>query len=755
MTDAGSIDLVRLLWTIGPGLICALLVLALLGLGYRWGRRTPPAGLRALERYLRSLAAGREEIPPEPRRGDPATASIVAAVDLARALRERHGAHERRLLLAGAASEALPGRGSLIVDRDGIVLQASDAVGRLVGLRAGDLEGAPLSSFFSVESWRSFLPHYAERAQRQRGFSAALELIRHDAPALPVRVHVVEAPEPHNAAVLWVEPDPLYRSDAEQLARERAELRELFEAGLDGVIVVASGGVLYANSAAERQWGGALSGQRLRDLVVAEDLLLVTDRAARAERGETVAPLRARLQPRAAGAALRHVEIHARGLQSGDVPHAVLVVRDLTQTRQVQQQARVYQARLAAVLDAVGDGIVLLTPAGPTEVGWRVGLVNDCVSRLFGSEAAHWPGLAGAEFAARLASRFREPAALTDFLDKAWSGADPVPRASFDLATEPTRTVELALTPVVTSAGEAAGRLLIVTDITRHRETERRLQADAATLVRSREALQRAYEELALVHRDLEKQSAELDKVNRELTALDQARAQLLADVTHELQTPLVSIRGYTQMILEGRLGSINDEQRRGLEVALRNVDRMVELINNLLALARSENSAALQLEPVDVEATIEAVFARVEGQARRKNVELARRVAPGLKAAAERDGLSLVLENLVSNGIKFNRTAGRVIVTAGEGEPGFLTIDVEDTGAGIPADERARVFERFFRGKSAAGVPGSGIGLATVQNVIQRHGGRIEVLAAPGGGALFRISWPKAEGQTLRVAAS
>jgi signal transduction histidine kinase len=285
---------------------------------------------------------------------------------------------------------------------------------------------------------------------------------------------------------------------------------------------------------------------------------------------------------------------------------------------------------------------------------------------------------------------------------------------------------------------------LVLRDVTEHRQTERRLHADAAALGRSREALQRAYEELATVHRDLEKKSTELDRVNRELVELDRARAQLFSEVTHELQTPLVSIRGYTQMILEGRLGKINDEQRRGLEVALRNVDRMVELIQNLLALAKSEGQQPLRAEPVDLDAVVDAVFQRVEGQARRKNVELVRRITAPVKALAERDGLTLVLENLVSNAIKFNRSAGRVVVSVSSNAAGFVTIEVEDTGVGIPEDERARVFERFYRGRTSTGTTGSGIGLATAKNVVERHGGRIEVLPAPSGGTLMRVSWPQ-----------
>jgi hypothetical protein len=207
----------------------------------------------------------------------------------------------------------------------------------------------------------------------------------------------------------------------------------------------------------------------------------------------------------------------------------------------------------------------------------------------------------------------------------------------------------------------------------------------------------------------------------------------------------LVSIRGYTQMILEGRLGRINDEQRRGLEVALRNVDRMVDLINKLLGLARAEAGAPVQPTAVDPGEIAAEVLERHQAAARRRTVQLEAHIEePGARVAAEREGLVQVLDNLVGNAIKFNRAGGRVLVSVQAGQPGFIRLDVSDTGVGIPPEEQGRVFERFYRGRGAAGAPGSGIGLATVKTIVTRHGGTIELESTPGQGSVFRVLWPR-----------
>jgi signal transduction histidine kinase len=198
-------------------------------------------------------------------------------------------------------------------------------------------------------------------------------------------------------------------------------------------------------------------------------------------------------------------------------------------------------------------------------------------------------------------------------------------------------------------------------------------------------------------------------------------------------------------MILEGRLGRVNDEQRRGLEVALRNVERMVEMIGNLLGLARAERSSPLEGEPVELAGALHDALERAHAAAVRRGVRLEMRPVPaGLSVLAEREAFGQVLDNLLGNAIKFNRSGGSVSVAVRPGPGDAVTLEVTDTGIGIAPDERERIFERFYRGRGAAATPGTGIGLALVRSVVLRHGGRVEVESAPGQGSTFRVTWPR-----------
>lgn len=728
-----------------PGLFLAALGALLLWIGFRWGRSSPSRGLIAIERFLRSALEGREAALPELRADDPASGLVPLARETLQALNAHRAPLDERRLLGGELLDLLPGRGVLLCDRGGEIQHCSDPLARLLGLRAEDLQGKPLASIVAADGWAPLAAYLADGDARRRGFSLLLRLRGTGSEPVEVTAHVSE-PGGRLGVMLWIEPAPKIDQAAAERTRALERYRTVFVDSGEAVLLLTDGVVIEANDAANAWWGAAIVGTRLRELVEPEQMLRLTDRALRAQLGELPAAMPCRLVPLDPRLIPREVEAHFRPLGEGV---AALQLRDLTPLRQPQEQLRLSRARLAAVLDAATDAMALLTPAsGESDGSARVtlSLANRRFAEWIGLDRAALGGLAERDAIALAAARAVEPSALAAFLAGASATPEREHRGRFDLAGTPVRSVEIVFAPVLASAGEPTGRLWLVRDVTAQRETERRLHADAAALSRSRETLQRSYEELAAVHRDLEKKSTELDRLNRELVELDRARAQLMSEVTHELQTPLVSIRGYTQMILEGRLGKINDEQRRGLEVALRNVDRMVELIQNLLALARSEGQQPLRAEAVELDSVIDAVFQRVEGQARRKNIELLRRVTTSSRALAERDGLMLVIENLVSNGIKFGRSAGRVVVSAGNGERNYLTIEVEDNGVGIPADERIRVFERFYRGRGSANVPGSGIGLATVKNVVERHGGRIEVLDAPGGGTLVRVAWPKAD---------
>jgi signal transduction histidine kinase len=309
--------------------------------------------------------------------------------------------------------------------------------------------------------------------------------------------------------------------------------------------------------------------------------------------------------------------------------------------------------------------------------------------------------------------------------------------------------LELACSPLLDRSGEVVGRVLATRDMTDQKAFEARLQANADELRRSRDALEQSYGRLNAVNQDLEARTRQLDALATELQRLNRMKSELLANVSHELQTPLVSIRGYTEMILKGRLGAITEDQKRGLTLSLRNVDRLIAMIDNLLAFSRLEggkadlNTTVFPLRGV-VEEALSILGTRIEARGLRTTVRLPE---PEPRIRADRDKILQVFLNVVGNAVKYNREGGAIDIAAASSPPGFVSVQVRDTGVGIPPKDLQRIFDRFYRAEGAEGSEGTGIGLAIVKGLLELHGCAIRAESEPGKGATFTFTLPRAEG--------
>jgi signal transduction histidine kinase len=310
------------------------------------------------------------------------------------------------------------------------------------------------------------------------------------------------------------------------------------------------------------------------------------------------------------------------------------------------------------------------------------------------------------------------------------------------------REIEVRVDELAGPGGEPLGKLAVLHDRTDQRRSEERLQAEAEQLQLGKLELERSYRKLHELNEALAARGAQLDTLNQELRRLDEMKSNLLGNVSHELQTPLVSIRGYTEMILKERLGPITEEQRKGLGLALKNIDRLIAMIDNLLAFARTGPDDArlelseFELQPLVAEAT---ELLRDRLASRRVDITLGFPDEP-LRVSADRDKLLQVVLNLLSNAVKFNRPGGLIEVTARAGRAGYASVAVRDTGIGIPRAEQGRIFERHFRASEAGGrEPGSGLGLAIVRDLLRLHGCTIDVESEEGRGTTFTFTVPLA----------
>lgn len=226
------------------------------------------------------------------------------------------------------------------------------------------------------------------------------------------------------------------------------------------------------------------------------------------------------------------------------------------------------------------------------------------------------------------------------------------------------------------------------------------------------------------------------------LEALERVRREFVANVSHELRTPLTAIKAAAESLREDEIPT---EAVRFLEIIQRNADHMGELIEDLTDLSSIETGAAtLHLGAVDVAELARGLAERMGPVARRNDVEIVVDLPARFPIRADRRRLEQMLTNLVDNAIKFNRPGGRVRIhaTLDEGRP---VLFVEDTGAGIPADSLARVFNRFYQvnQERSRQVRGTGLGLAIVKHLMRLHGGTVEVQSELGRGSKFTLAFP------------
>jgi signal transduction histidine kinase len=248
----------------------------------------------------------------------------------------------------------------------------------------------------------------------------------------------------------------------------------------------------------------------------------------------------------------------------------------------------------------------------------------------------------------------------------------------------------------------------------------------------------------------LEHSNRKLAEVNEELKELDRLKSDLLANVSHELRTPLTAIKGYTDYMLERKLGNVTDKQEKGLIVVQRNLERLSKSIGALLDFSRMDmGHVALNIQPFGLAPLVEQVVTALRAELERKHLSFSISIDPALPPViGDRERLSQVFENLIINAMKFTPEHGHVAVTAMRaGRIGRPTaeIRVRDTGIGIPANQLERIFHRFHQvdGSSTRRYGGVGLGLSIVKIILDGHGATISVHSEVGRGTEFRFELP------------
>lgn len=253
-------------------------------------------------------------------------------------------------------------------------------------------------------------------------------------------------------------------------------------------------------------------------------------------------------------------------------------------------------------------------------------------------------------------------------------------------------------------------------------------------------------DEVARLAVSLNKLAAELEKRIAELKRMDAARRDFVAAVSHELRTPLSIIQSYTEAILDGMVTP--EEMKLYLDTIREEVERLKRLTDELLDLRRLETGALkIQQEKLDLGEIARQVAARFQAAPEASKLHFHVEVSPVPLVLGDKDRLEQVIINLLDNAFRFTPAGGSVTLKI-EPAPEGVALSVQDTGPGIPPEELPYIWEKFYRSDKARArtTGGSGLGLAIVKQIVELHGGRVEVQSRPGEGSTFKVILPAAK---------
>ena len=248
---------------------------------------------------------------------------------------------------------------------------------------------------------------------------------------------------------------------------------------------------------------------------------------------------------------------------------------------------------------------------------------------------------------------------------------------------------------------------------------------------------------------ELREALAALEQQTLKLRELDAAKSKFFANISHEFRTPLTLTLGPLRDVRDGRHGPIPPEARAEIELAIRSANQQLELVDQLLALARLDaGQVEFRPRPLRLDECVRLAAAPFEALARRQRTRFELDLRAGaVHGSFDEEKLERIVGNLLGNALKFTPPGGSVTLRLSGAPDGWALLEVEDTGPGIPARDLPRIFERFYRGEQTGGdVPGTGIGLALVQEYVHLHGGEVRAENLPGCGARFTVRLRTAE---------
>jgi len=238
------------------------------------------------------------------------------------------------------------------------------------------------------------------------------------------------------------------------------------------------------------------------------------------------------------------------------------------------------------------------------------------------------------------------------------------------------------------------------------------------------------------------------------LKKLEKVKEDFVANVTHEIRTPLTAIIGYLETIKNGAIGNI-DETKKFVDIILNQAERLNRLVEDLLTLSHIElKELKFNFENVSINAAITNVISLVEAKAKEKKITIHNNVRENFPMIrADKDKLTQIFVNILDNAVKFTPESGRITIVAKEADA-CAAVSISDTGIGVPRDELQRLGERFYRvdRSRSRDLGGTGLGLSIVKHLMIAHGGRMEIESELGRGTTVSLLFPLAKKEQNRV---
>ncbi len=306
--------------------------------------------------------------------------------------------------------------------------------------------------------------------------------------------------------------------------------------------------------------------------------------------------------------------------------------------------------------------------------------------------------------------------------------------------------LSLIILPYRDATGAIQGLLYAIQDVTEMGQLEQRIMQQR--------------NELLLLRDELHAQNRQLEAANAELHRIDDIKSAFVSIAAHELRTPLASINGYLEMLLDGEAGSLAPRQAEWLRVIENSTNRLLRITNDMLDVSRLEvGRLELVMQPADLVAIAKSVVSEQAPQLEAREQQLVFNVPAALPMAlCDTTRAAQIIGNLLSNASKYSPPGSVITMSlALADDPGFIQVAVADQGPGIPPQPQARLFAPFYRlpTEATSHVSGAGLGLYIAHALIELHGGRIWFESILGHGATFYVTFPNATGPMVVEAPS